>query len=121
MTGSGPGNGPSDPSVIYNNVIRINKDSGIFENFATNSIVNEKSSHLAARKDGTSRRKHHHNSILKNSSAKLANSQVSLERSCSHEDVTSYVASERSQMKKSAINGGALTSQTDHGNVLIQI
>jgi len=95
MTGSGPGYGPSGPGLIYNNLIKINKDSGIFENFGSCSITVENAT--AGGRDGPSKPKNQHNSILKNSSAKLGNSQASLERSCSHEELNSHIGSFRSQ------------------------
>jgi hypothetical protein len=56
MTGSGPGYGPSGPGLIYNNLIRINKDSGIFENFGSCSITVDNGPNGG--KEGTSKPKY---------------------------------------------------------------
>lgn len=103
MTGSGPGYGPAGPGLIYNNLIKINKDSGIFENFGSCSITVDNAP--VGNKDCPSRPKNQHNSILKNSSAKLGHSQASLERSCSHDDLASHVGSSRSQKARAAASG----------------
>jgi hypothetical protein len=105
MTGSGPGCGSSGPGLIYNNLIKINKDSGIFENFGSCSITVDNGP--GPSKECPSRPKHQHNSILKNISAKLGNSQASFDRSCSQEEINSNVGSFRSQRACAAPVSGA--------------
>lgn len=106
------GSGSTGPGMIYNNLIKINKDSGIFENFGSCSLTVDNAP--VPFKDSSSRPKGYQNSILKNMSAKLGNSQASFDRSGSQEEINSNVGSFASQRA----GGGIIPGSHEYGGTV---